>query len=155
MPSTKKSSPIVVDMEEEKKSDVVIKCTCRSMVRAVRLLMSHLGITGEPFTIPGAPATITIVPRGWPAMFKRAKDGIIEVVKRHSPNRVVLVTHTGCTYYDTTGAFRGLTPANIKNVQHGHLRSARESVQSWVPGCTVQIYFAGPTTDGKMKFQEL
>lgn len=133
----------VVELPEQKGSDIVIQCDESEFQEAFRQFRDHLGIKAEPLALPGGALAIgaTAEHGETPEALAPAARSAVEILKRHSPTRVVLLTHDDCLYYDTIAAWRDQLD-HVRFAQGRHLRLAKETILKWLPKAKVEAYFA-------------
>jgi hypothetical protein len=82
---------------------------------------------------------------------KPFQRSIVEVLKRYTPRRVVLVTHTYCVYYDTIAAWND-DLANVKGRQVADMRAALRVLGGWFPRAQISGYLAEEDANRKLVF---
>ena len=82
---------------------------------------------------------------------KPLQRSTIEVLKRYSPRRVVLVAHTNCVYYDTVAAWND-NLANVRQREINDLRAAISVLREWFPRAEVSGYLAEEDASHRLVF---
>ncbi len=131
----------VVELQEREGEDLIIQCSEERFRDAVRHFARFLGIESDPLDGPGGAMLLARLPDGSPESLEAPKRALVEVLKRHSPRRVVLVAHSECLIYDVVGAWKD-DLEGVKARQESDLREARDLIKSWYPKARVETYYA-------------
>ena len=135
--------------EEEQGDDLVIQCNEKKFEKAFEEFRKFLKVRGEPYSVPGGPMALAL-PVDTPAALEPAKRAAIQILKAHSPRRVILLGHSECLLYNTVAAWQDKL-AEVKERQETDLKRAREVVRSWFPNTEVQVFYADKV-GGEMRF---
>ncbi len=124
-------------------SDIVVHCNEKKYQKAFGEFRAHLGIEAEPWKMPGGPLAIGAAADhvSSPEVLAPLKRSVVEILKRRSPKRIVLIAHDRCIYYDTAAAWKDQRD-QVNFAQGRHLRLAREKLAEWFPEAEVESYFA-------------
>jgi hypothetical protein len=98
------------------------------------LLRRHLRLRRyDRYAVPGGPACLAS------QAGRAARDHITLLVRYHRPQRIVVITHSGCALYQE------LIQADAEEclrTQEQDLRLAVATLRGWFPGVTVEGYLA-------------
>jgi hypothetical protein len=134
----------VVELQEREGEDLIIQCSEDRFQDAFKHFARFLGIDREPLDGPGGAMLLARFPDGAPESLQAPKRALVELLKRHSPRRVVLVAHSECLYYDVIGAWKDDLDG-VKARQEQDLREARDLIASWYPKARIETYYAMKT----------
>ncbi len=143
----------VVELKEREGEDLIVHCTEDHFQDAFGHFARFLGIDSPPIDAPGGVMLLGRVPEDVPEALRPAKRTLVEVLKRHSPRRVVLVAHSECLLYDAIAAWQDDLDA-VKGRQELDLIQARKVIRSWFPKAQVEVYYA-MKKDGRLAFNPL
>lgn len=144
---------LIVDLPAVKQDDLLICCNEAEYQSAFARLQTFVRIPlGSSFAFPGGPLLITIGDIKLSSDLQAPKRALIEVLKRHSPHRVVLVAHDGCLYYDTIAAWLN-DPAHVRQRAYADLDKARTVITTWFPGATVEVWYGERLATQQMRFR--
>lgn len=133
-------------------SDVLIHCSEDGAVESSKAFAKWMHLEGVPLEFPGgslAIAKLAAVPMGGEVL--PAQRSAIEILKRYSPKRIVIVAHSECIYYDTIGAWQD-DLSGVEERQREDLRTARALLRVWFPKAEVRAYFAELMADNTIQF---
>jgi hypothetical protein len=130
----------VVEVKEEQRPTVVIECDEGVQADANARFREFLGVTGPPLSIPGGPMLLARLPEELSEEHGPLARSAIEVLKRYSPDRVVLVAHSDCLLYDVAGAYMDLKEF-VPVAQETDLAKAAKHVRSWLPRARIEAYY--------------
>ena len=82
---------------------------------------------------------------------KPLQRSTVEILKRYSPRRVVLVAHTFCIYYDTLAAWNN-NLSSVRQREVADLRAAIHVLQEWFPKAEVTGYLAEEDPNHRLVF---
>lgn len=123
-------------------SDVLIGCNEDVVETPNAEFAKWKGLEGVPLALPGGPMTVArlndVTVNG---QFKPAQRAAVEVLKRHSPRRIVLVAHTMCLYYDTIAAWNNSLP-QVRERQVKDMDVALRLLREWFPQAEISGYMA-------------
>lgn len=136
----------IVEVEEKEGGTVFIQCDEDEFEDAFKQFRRFLNVKEPPLSIPGGPMVIARAPAEVSEKLQPAQRALIEVLKRHSPRRIILLAHSDCLLYDTVAAWQNELN-DVKRRQFEDLRRAVEALQKWFPKSEVQVYYA--LKDGK------
>lgn len=140
----------VVEVREEERPIVVIECDEGVNGDANVRFRDHLGVTGPTISIPGGPLLLAKSAGELSQEHGKIARAAIEVLKRYSPERVILISHSECLLYDVGGAYLG-HPEMVSFAQRADLINSAKFVKDWLPRTKVECYYA--FKDGnKVKF---
>ncbi|TSC82723.1 MAG: hypothetical protein G01um101420_81 [Parcubacteria group bacterium Gr01-1014_20] len=132
----------VVTVKHKEGDDILIQCNEDDFKEAFEKFRNFLGVKVEPIEVPGGAMFFAIPPTEVPEKFEPAKRAVIEVLKRHSPRRVILIAHGDCLLYDVVGAWNN-QPDEVESRQKADLARAREVIRTWFPKTqAIEIYYA-------------
>ena len=130
-----------VEMDEKEGGTVFIQCDEEEFEEAFAKFRRFLNVDDAPLSIPGGPMGVAHIPAEVPSDLEPAKRALVEVLKRHSPKRVVLLAHSDCLLYDTVAAWNNQLDA-VKERQSEDLKRAVRTLKQWLPKSEVQVYYA-------------
>lgn len=136
----------VVEVKEEERPTVVIECDEGVNGDANARFREYLGVTSPPISIPGGPLLLAKSAGDLSQEHSAIARSAIEVLKRYSPERVILISHSECLLYDVGGAYLG-HPEMVPLAQRADLIKATKFVKDWLPKTKVEAYYA--YKDGK------
>ena len=138
--------------EPEHPRALAIYCSDGRFTNAVEELLHHLGHARlDTLTIPGGPALLT----PWAAsildadQIQRASQFLI---RAHSIDHIVLLTHENCGYYRQTHPGRPVD--EVREAQTDDLRFAARALRVARPGAAVALYHAIPH-EGRVRFNPI
>jgi hypothetical protein len=131
----------VVELREREGEDLIVQCSEDRFQDAFRHFARFLGIEREPLDGPGGPMLLARLPDGAPESLQAPKRALVQLLKQHSPRRVVLVAHSECLYYDVIAAWKD-DLEGVRARQESDLREARALIESWFPDARVETYYA-------------
>lgn len=132
--------------------DVLIHCPEDGAVESSKAFATWMHLEGVPLELPGgslAIAKLAAIPMGGEVL--PAQRSAVEILKRYSPKRIVIVAHSECIYYDTIGAWQD-DLSGVAERQREDLRIARKVLREWFPKAEVQAYFAELMADNTIRF---
>lgn len=96
-----------------------------------------VGVTGGPrwFVLP--------VHAELPSWLKPAKRATIEVLKRYSPGKLILIAHQHCIINDVIAAWKDEKFTKEQEIEQ--LKQAAEIIKSWFPASEIKMYYAEET----------
>ncbi len=122
--------------------DILISCNEETLGTPISEFSKWKGLSGVPLAIPGGPLAIArLNDVAISDQIKPAQRAAIEVLKRYSPRKVVLVTHETCLYYDTIAAWNNSSPTTHQH-QADDLEVAMQVMREWFPKAEVSGYNA-------------
>src|SRR4051812_11398276 len=104
----------------------------------------------DRFAVPGGPAWIA-QDGGETHLLAAAHEQIDFLVRHHSLERIVLITHWGCAFYSDEGkrSARDAWPDQLTEIQ-----AAATNLRLWFEGVRVESYLA-MQLDGRISFHEV
>lgn len=140
----------VVRLREQDRYDLILHCDEEKFQEAFEAFKNNLEIDDSypPLKVPGGPMVVALADELLPENLIPAKNAAVEYLRRHAPEKVVLVAHSDCLLYDTISAWRD-NLEEVTMVQHKHLVMARNVIREWFPDSEVYLYYA------EMKGEEL
>lgn len=137
----------VVKVKHKEGDDILIQCDEDDFQEAFEKFRNFLGVKAEPIKVPGGAMFFALPPTEVPEKLEPAKRAVIEILKRHSPRRVILIAHSECLLYDVVGAWNN-RPQEVESRQKADLERAREVIQTWFSKTqAIEIYYAGKRGD--------
>lgn len=128
--------------KDEAHGDVLIGCNEEVLETPTAEFAKWKGLQGIPLALPGGPLAVArLNDVTVNNQFKPAQRAAIEVLKRYSPRRVVLVAHTMCLYYDTIAAWNNSLP-QVRERQMKDMDAALRLLREWFPQAEVSGYLA-------------
>jgi hypothetical protein len=136
-------------------TDILIMCPEEIMAEPGQAFSEWLVLDGIPVNLPGGAMLLArLNDVTLDDSLKPAQRSLVEVLKRYSPRRVVLVAHTFCVYYDTVAAWNN-DLAGVRQRQLADLTASVEVLRGWFPRSEVSAYLAEEDSDHKMVFRSL
>ena len=131
---------------------VIVLCPEEVMTEAGNAFSKWLKLDGLPLKAPGG---VMLIARlndvTLDGSLKPLQRALVEVLKRYSPQRVVLVAHTYCIYYDTVAAWND-NLAGVRQRQIADMKAAAEVLRGWFPRAEISAYLAEEDADHKLVF---
>jgi hypothetical protein len=140
-----------VELNEEIGPTVLIHCSEDRFAPAFNEFRNHLDIETPSLPIPGGPFIIARLPAELPEGMANVQRSVVEILKRHSPSRVIFVAHRDCLVYDTVSAWQNKLH-EVKNRQVLDLEAATAVIREWFPKARVEAYYAD-LKDGRLIFE--
>ncbi len=128
--------------KETANSDILIGCSEDIVETPNMEFAKWKGLHGVPLALPGGPlalAHLDDVKMG--EHFKPAQRASVEVLKRHSPRKIVVVAHTMCLYYDTIAAWNN-SLSQVRERQMQDMQAALHLLREWFPQADISGYMA-------------
>ncbi len=134
--------------------DVLIGCNEEVIDDPTEKFIKWKGLEGIPLEFPGGPMSIAPL-RSIEASenLKPMQRAAIEVLKRYSPERIVLVSHEMCLYYDTLAAWQN-SLEKVRERQANDMNAAVALLREWFPRAEVTGYMA-EEKDRKIHFRQV
>lgn len=136
----------IIEMEEKEGGTAFIQCDEEEFEDAFKQFRRFLNVKEPPLSIPGGPMVVAHTPIEVSPELKPAQRALVEVLKRHSPRRVILLAHSDCLLYDTVAAWQDKL-GTVKQRQFEDLKQAVAVLKRWLPNSSVEVYYA--LKDGK------
>jgi hypothetical protein len=130
----------VVEVKEERRPTIVVECDEGVLADANARFRDFLGVKDPPISIPGGPMLFARLPEEWSEEHGPLARSAIEVLKRYSPEKVVLIGHSECLLYDVAGAYAGQEDF-VPVAQAADLAKAAKHVRAWLPRARVEAYY--------------
>lgn len=128
--------------EDRPQSDILIGCSEHVVETPNAEFAKWKDLRGAPLALPGgALALAHIDDVGVSEQFKPAQRAAVEVLKRHSPRKIVLVSHSMCLYYDTIAAWNNSLP-QVRERQVQDMHAALHLLREWFPQADISGYMA-------------
>lgn len=143
----------VVELQEKQEGDILIQCNEERFQDAFGHFRKFLGVDTEPVAVPGGAMLLALPPTEVPEDLQPAKRVLVEVLKRHSPRRVILIAHSECLLYDVLAAWQDRLD-EVKGRQETDLRRATDTIKTWFPNTEVDVFYAQKDGD-KLLFNPL
>ncbi|HEX4999796.1 MAG TPA: hypothetical protein VFY29_16370 [Terriglobia bacterium] len=122
--------------------DIMLLCAEDFMAEPSQAFGRWLKLEGPPLQIPGGVMMLArLNDVSVDESLKPLQRSTVEILKRYSPRRVVLVAHTNCIYYDTIAAWNN-DQATVKQREIADLRAAVQVIRDWFPRAEVSGYLA-------------
>ena len=133
-------------------ADVIVMCDEDVMSEAGGAFAKWMKLEGLPLKAPGG---VMLIARlndvTLDSSLKPLQRALVEVLKRYSPRRVVLVAHTYCIYYDTLAAWND-NLANVRQRQIADMRASINVLREWFPRAEISGYLAEEDANHKVVF---
>ncbi len=130
-----------VSVEDEPGSTLVIECDEGLFGDANARFRDHLGLDGPPLNLPGGPMLLAKLPDELSTEHGPLARSAIEFIKRHSPEKIILIAHSDCLVYDVAGAWVDRSEF-VRFKQYADLGAAAKLISSWLPNIRVEAYYA-------------
>lgn len=131
----------VVELQEKQEGDIVIQCNEERFQDAFGHFRKFLRVDTEPISVPGGAMLLALPPTEVPEDLQPAKRVLVEMLKRHSPHRVILIAHSECLLYDVLGAWQD-RQGEVRGRQEEDLRRAMDTIRTWFPKTEVGVFYA-------------
>lgn len=135
-----------IEFEEQEGPTVFVQCDEDEFEEGFREFRRFLHIKEPPLTIPGGPMLLAQLPTQVSEDLKPVQRTAIELLKRYSPSRIILLAHSDCLLYDTVAAWQNELDA-VKDKQFEDMERAVAAIRRWLPNTKVEVYYA--FRDGK------
>jgi hypothetical protein len=133
-------------------ADVIVMCDEDVMSAAGDAFAKWLKLEGIPLKAPGGVMLISrLNDVTLDSSLKPLQRALVEVLKRYSPRRVVLVAHTYCIYYDTVAAWND-DLAKVRQRQIADMRASMNVLREWFPRAEISGYLAEEDANHKLVF---
>jgi hypothetical protein len=136
---------LTVDIRSQQEGEWIISCSEKHFHGA------HEHVDKPLLDAPGGPMLVALADFEVREELQAPKRVLIEILKRHSPERIVLVAHEECLIYDSIGAWKD-QPEIVRELQLKHLRQARDVLKEWFPKTEVQIYYGEKLGETQLRF---
>lgn len=134
--------------------DLLLTCSEEIMSKPVAEFARWLKIDGPPVQLPSGHMLIArLNDMAIPEELKASQRVVVELLKRASPKRIVLVAHTNCVYYDTVAAWQN-DLMKVREKQITDLKATAKVVQDWLPKSVVELYLA-EEENGQLVFHKI
>jgi len=131
----------VVEMKEEVGETVFIQCSEDRFEEAFQQFRESLDIMDTPLSVLGGPMIIAMAATEIPEDMEPAQRALIEVLKRYSPSRIILLAHDECLVYDTVAAWNN-SLTEVRKHQLNDLFKAYQTIKEWLPRAKIEMYYA-------------
>lgn len=148
---SKKDQTLVVDIEPERHGDYIVYCDEERFQQGFDQFRRFVRIKSHALTAPGGPMLIALADVELSEELQAPQRVLIEALKRHAPQRVVIMAHEGCLIYDSIGAWYN-DPASVRQRQMVHLRKARDVLQIWFPRTHVEVFYGDKIDETRIQF---
>ena len=132
--------------------DILIVCPEDVLTEPVDAFSKWLKLAGFPLKIPGG---VMLLARlndvTLDESLKPAQRAAVELLKRYSPRRVVIVAHTYCIYYDTLAAWNN-NLGDVRRRQIADMRASMSVLQAWFPRAEISGYLAEEDGNHRLVF---
>jgi hypothetical protein len=133
-------------------ADIIVMCPEDVMTDAGDAFAKWLKLEGMPLKAPGGVMLIAhLNDVTLDTSLKPLQRALVEVLKRYSPRRIVLVAHTYCIYYDTVAAWND-NLASVRQRQIADMRASINVLREWFPRAEISAYLAEEDTNHKLVF---
>jgi len=136
---SKDEGRLTLEMKESHGGEYILQCTEDRFEKPFDELASFVGIHTEALLAPGGPMVLAWADYDVPEELRSAHEVVRTFLRQYSPERVVLVSHSECVYYDGIASVIG--DENVEDRQLRDLQSARQTIERWLPGTKVELYF--------------
>lgn len=140
----------VIETKERKGPTVLIQCDEDNFEDAFKAFRRFLGVESVPLTVPGGPMLLAQLPAEVSEDLRPAQRAAIEVLKRYSPSKIILLAHSDCLLYDTVAAWQDQLD-RVKEKQFEDMQKAVAAIKRWLPHTQVEVYYALKDGD-KLRF---
>lgn len=130
-----------VEIREQEGQDFIVYCDEERFQEAFSMFADHVGVETEPLRVPGGPMVLAFADVTVPENFQPAYRTLVQMLKRHAPSRVVLVSHSECLLYDSIAAWQNNLAA-VRDRQQQDLIAAQKALRAWLPRTEVEVYYA-------------
>jgi len=144
---------VIADLPEIDRADFIVHSTEDRFEDAYKKLGTYLKAT-YPLSVPGGPLLFALADVDLPEEMQPAKRTTVEVLKRYSPRRIILVSHQGDVWYDSIAAWND-NLAGVSERQIADLRKAGRVVKEWFPDSEVVLYYGRLENANKVRFSPL
>ncbi len=96
---------LVIEMKERLGDDFIVLCPEERFQEAFDELRSFVEVSTEPLYFPGGPMALAFAEFEIPDNLAPAHRVLQDFLRRYSPGRVVLVSHSECLYYESLAIF--------------------------------------------------
>lgn len=148
---TKDGHVLVVDLEPVQRGDYIVTCDEARYQKSFEKFRQFVKVDSPLLVVPGGPMVVALADLELTVELQAPRRVIIEVLKRHAPNRIVLMAHEGCLVYDSIGAWHG-DSTGVRNLQIVHLLQAKDVLQTWLPHTRVELYYGENTGENQIGF---
>lgn len=122
--------------------DLVLLCPEDAMAEPGEAFAKWLKVDGATVPVPGGAMMLAHLDDvTLDNNLKPLQRSVVEVLKRYTPRRVVLVSHSYCIYYDTVAAWNN-DLANVKKRQLADMRAAVHVLGEWFPRAEISGFLA-------------
>jgi hypothetical protein len=145
----------LADKGNDSQTDIILFCPEDHMAEPSEAFSAWLKLDGIPMTVPGG--TMLLAKLNDVTLddnLKPLQRAFVEVLKRYSPRRVVLVAHTYCVYYDTLAAWND-NLSGVRTRQIEDLEASMQVLQQWFPRAKISGYLAEEDPDHKLVFHSV
>ncbi len=131
-----------VRLQDRQKEDLLIQCDEDDFQEAFARFSDFLPMKEvTPITVPGGPKFLRLLPGELSGNLEPAQRAFVEVLKRHSPGRIVLLGHSECLLYDVIAAWKD-DLARVRQDQDHDLALATANLHAWFPSAEIVAYYA-------------
>ncbi|MBT4849356.1 hypothetical protein HON36_00715 [Candidatus Parcubacteria bacterium] len=145
---------ITVDIKSQQQGEHIVCCNEGHFKDAFKHLKNFAEVKDKTLKAPGGPMLIAMANGDLHEDLQAPKRVLIEVLKRHSPKRIVLVAHEECLIYDSVGAWQN-EPERVRALQLEHLRQAKSIINEWFPKTEVEIYYGEKVGETQLRFYQV
>lgn len=142
---------LVVNIEPYEHVDYVVFCNEERFLDAFERFRRFVEVKTEALKAPGGPLLIALADVDLSPELRAPQRVLIEVLKRHTPKRVVLMAHQGCLIDDSIGAWLN-NPTSVRRRQFAHLYQARQVILTWFPSTTVEVFYGEQIGERQLRF---
>lgn len=142
---------LTVEIKSQQHGEHIVCCNEKHFTEAFEQLKDFVDVKDNTLRAPGGAMLLALADRDLNEELQAPKRVLIEVLKRHSPKRVVLVAHEECLIYDSIGAWRD-RPEEVKALQIQHLLQAKELLNEWFPKTEVELYYGEKVSETNLRF---
>ena len=136
-------------------TDILLMCAEDVLAEPADAFSKWLKLDGIPLRMPGGALLLArLNDVTLDQSLKPAQRAAVEILKRHSPRRVVLVAHTNCIYYDTLAAWNN-SVAGVRRRQIADMRTTMGVLHEWFPRADVSGYLAEEDGNHRLVFHSV
>lgn len=136
-------------------ADILILCPEEILAEPGEAFSKWLKLDGIPLKIPGGAMVIArLNDLTLEESLKPFQRTAVEVLKRYSPRRVVLVAHTYCIYYDTLAAWNNNLD-DVRRRQIADMQAAVRVLAQWLPRAEISGFLAEEDENERLVFHPM
>lgn len=146
-----KERTLTVELKPAERHEYIVYCNEERFRDAFKDFHQFIDAKADAVAVPGGPLVIALTDVDLGEDLQAPKRAAVEILKRHMPDRIILVAHEGCLLDDTIGAWLD-DPRGVRLRQYQNLYRARTVITSWFPKTTVEIFYGENVGSDQMRF---